>query len=72
MFLKRYEAVGIALNTEGKFTCHSTRTGGVLILLSADVPMAETVLSGNLKSEAMAIRYAKQYQAGTVGMAKVR
>ncbi|WP_018984945.1 tyrosine-type recombinase/integrase [Salinimonas chungwhensis] len=70
--LRRYEAVGIALNTEGKFTCHSTRTGGVLTLLSADVPMAEIVLSGNWKSEAMAIRYAKQYRAGTVGMAKVR
>jgi len=30
------------------------------------------VLSGNWKSEAMAIRYAKQYQAGKTGMAKVR
>lgn len=70
--LKRYEAVGIVLNTEGKFTCHSTRTGGVLTLMEADVPMAEIVLSGNWKSEAMAIRYSQQYQAGTTGMAKVR
>ncbi|QGX63078.1 tyrosine-type recombinase/integrase [Alteromonas mediterranea] len=70
--LKRYEAIGVALNTEGKFTCHSTRTGGVLTLLEADVPMAEIVLSGNWKNETMAIRYAKQYQAGKTGMAKVR
>jgi integrase len=70
--LKRYEAIGMAINTDGKFTCHSTRTGGVLTLMEADVPMAEIVLSGNWKSEAMAIRYAKQYQAGKTGMAKVR
>lgn len=70
--LRRYEAIGLALNVDGKFTCHSTRTGGVLTLMEADVPMAEIVLSGNWKSEAMAIRYAKQYQAGRTGMAKVR
>ena len=70
--LKRYEAIGMAINTDGKFTCHSTRTGGVLTLMEADVPMAEIVLSGNWKSEAMAIRYAQQYQAGKTGMAKVR
>ena len=33
--------------------------------------MTEIVLSGNWKSEAMAIRYAQQYQAGKTGMAKV-
>ena len=70
--LRRYEAIGMAINAEGKFTCHSTRTGGVLTLLEADIPMAEIVLSGNWKSEAMAIRYAKQYQAGKTGMARVR
>lgn len=70
--LKRYEAVGMALGSDGKFTCHSTRTGGVLTLMEADVPMAEIVLSGNWKSEAMAIRYAQQYNAGKSGMAKVR
>ena len=70
--LKRYEAIGMAINTDGKFTCHSTRTGGVLTLMEADVPMAEIVLSGNWKSEAMAIRYAQQYRAGRTGMAKVR
>jgi len=70
--LKRYEAIGVALNADGKFTCHSTRTGGVLTLMEANVPMAEIVLSGNWKSEAMAIRYAKQYQARKTGMAKVR
>lgn len=70
--LRRYEAIGMAINVDGKFTCHSTRTGGVLTLMEADIPMAEIVLSGNWKSEAMAIRYAKQYQAGKTGMAKVR
>ncbi|GFD68577.1 tyrosine-type recombinase/integrase [Alteromonas sp. KUL106] len=70
--LKRYEAIGMTIDTDGRFTCHSTRTGGVLTLIEADVPMAEIVLSGNWKSEAMAIRYAKQYQAGKTGMAKVR
>jgi integrase len=70
--LKRYEAVGMALGTDGKFSCHSTRTGGVLTLMEADVPMAEIVLSGNWKSEAMAIRYSQQYSAGKTGMAKVR
>lgn len=70
--LKRYEVIGLAINTEGKFTCHSTRTGGALTLMEAVLTMAEIVLSGNWKSEAMAIRYAKQYQAGKTGMAKVR
>ena len=70
--LKRYEAIGVALDTEGKFTCHSTRTGGVLTLMETNVPMAEIVLSGNWKNETMVIRYAKQYQAGKTGMAKVR
>lgn len=70
--LKRYEAIGVTLNADGKFTCHSTRTGGVLTMMEADVPMAEIVLSGNWKNETMAIRYAKQYQAGKTGMAKVR
>ena len=59
--LRRYEAIGMAINAEGKFTCHSTRTGGVLTLMEADVPMAEIVLSGNWKSEAMAS--AECYQA---------
>ena len=70
--LKRYEAVGLVINADGKFTCHSTRTGGVLTLMEADVPIAEIVLSGNWKTETMAIRYAQQYQAGKTGMAKVR
>lgn len=70
--LKRYEAIGMILNSDGKFTCHSTRTGGVLTLVEAGVPMAEIVLSGNWKSEAMAIRYAKQYHVRSTGMAKVR
>ena len=70
--LKRYAVVGIALNKEGAFTCHSTRTGGVLTMMESGVPMSDIVLSGHWKSEAMPIRYGQQYQASKTGMAKVR
>ncbi|GAC12589.1 tyrosine-type recombinase/integrase [Paraglaciecola chathamensis] len=70
--LKRYDAVGMALDNKGAFTCHSTRTGGVLTMMEAGVPMADIVLSGHWKSEAMPIRYGQQYQASKTGMAKVR
>lgn len=70
--LRRFESIGEKINSKRKLTCHSTRTGGVLTLLEANVPMSEIILSGNWKSENMAIRYAKQYTASSTGMAKVR
>ncbi|WP_254700800.1 tyrosine-type recombinase/integrase [Paraglaciecola mesophila] len=41
--LKRYAAVGMALDKKGAFTCHSTRTGGELTMMEAGVPMADIV-----------------------------
>lgn len=70
--LKRYTAIGLTLDTDGVFTCHSTRTGGVLTMMEAGVTMADIVLSGHWKSEAMPIRYGKQYTASKTGMAKIR
>ncbi|MFT4789233.1 MAG: site-specific recombinase XerD [Paraglaciecola sp.] len=70
--LKRYATIGYSLNTDGVFTCHSTRTGGVLTMMEAGVPMADIVLSGHWKSEAMPIRYGQQFTASKTGMAKVR
>ena len=70
--LKRFAKIGLILKQESTLTCHSTRVGGVLTMLENDIPLADIMLSGNWKSQAMPIRYGQQYVASKTGMAKVR
>jgi len=55
-----------------RFSCHSTRIGAVITMVERQVPLAQIIQSGAWKNEAMAIRYSKQYNAATTGMAGVR
>ena len=67
-----YKRLGSFVDEDINWSCHSTRTGGVLSMVENNVPMLEIMKHGPWKSSAMPGRYSEQYTVAKTGMGKVR
>lgn len=70
--IRRYWAIAERLMVNEKFSCHSTRVGGVVSMFENGVSLDEIQKAGGWNSQAMPLHYAEEYDVAKTGMARLR
>ncbi|BBO30070.1 hypothetical protein AltI4_44580 (plasmid) [Alteromonas sp. I4] len=70
--ISRYRTIARRIMIEDRFSCHSTRVGGVVTMFENGVSLDEIQKAGGWSSQAMPLHYAEEYDVAKTGMARLR